>query len=259
MKRSILFILICIVLLTSFVCAESFNGRVMSVIDGNNIVILSDSDALRVRFIAMECPELDQPFGLQAKQYVADLVLGKEVWVDVKGQDHDNRLLCTVIVEGREVAKEVIKAGLAWYEPRLIYLPQLAEVQKEAKSKKIGLWAYSGSKHPRFFRQETRSITPIMSNNPCHIGASSYGFIEASNPSDYRKLEFIASPGDCYSNYYFPYYYDYGYRPPMNIGIKPPVVSHPKSVNDPNYIKNQHSVTDTSCMRSQRSVIINSK
>ena len=256
MKKAITSMIIFILLLTTGAFAESFNGRVIAVVDANNILVANAQGAVRVRFAGVECPECDQMFGMQAKQYVTDMVMGKEIWVDVKGVDHDKRLLSVVVAGGKNVGIELLETGFAWFDPKFQSFKLFAEAEKRAKSLQIGLWACSESTHPRFHRQQRSGIIP-MAGAPCHTGSGNYGLIEASTPADYTDYGSCGSPGGYYYNYYNPYYYNNffnSYRPPLNNNCQSTVNAAPTSVVDSSYIKSQHSVTDTSYMQGQHSV-----
>lgn len=170
MKKIIAFFTLFTVLLTSIAFAESFNGKVISVIDGNNLIVASREKTYKVRLVGIECPEMDQPFGSQAKQYVTDLVRGREVWVDIMGVDHDNRMIGLVKVNGKDISLEVTRAGLAWCDTKFHRFQKIVSAEQDVKSKKIGLWAYSGAKHPSLHRQERRGIVAMMSKSPCVSG-----------------------------------------------------------------------------------------
>lgn len=217
MKKTSAFLLAMVLLLASSVWAESFDAQVISVTDGNNIQVMRQDGAWRIRLAGIESPGGDQPFGNQARQLVADLVAARQVWVDVKGRDHDNRLVSVVVADGKNVSLELIRAGLAWYDSRFYFSSSMAEAEREAKSGQIGLWGSPDSTNPRFYRQQRRGITPMTASAPCHSGSVGYGFVEASYPSDYTYIDSIGSPwgyyyGDTGYNYNYGYGYNYGYN-----------------------------------------------
>jgi micrococcal nuclease len=89
-------------------------GKVVSVADGDTLTLLtSDQHQTRIRLHGIDCPERKQDFGAKAKQFLADLVFAKEVYV--KGMDIDRygRTIGIVIVEGVNVNEALLRAGIA--------------------------------------------------------------------------------------------------------------------------------------------------
>lgn len=67
-------------LITTF--AEPFSVTVISVTDGDTITVLCGGRQLKIRLANIDCPEKSQEFGQRAKQFTADLVIGKTVIVE---------------------------------------------------------------------------------------------------------------------------------------------------------------------------------
>jgi len=193
MKRLMLCITVFTLLLTSAAFAASFNGTVVSVIDGNTIVVERDSRLVKVRFVGIGCPELGQDYGLQAKQFVTDLLMGKEVNVDKVTTDYDNRVISKVTVGGRDVALEVASAGLAWYDSKFQRQPKIAAAVEQMKAKKAGLWSKANPVSPWAYRQQKSGVRAIMSTDVCSIGAGGYGF--AANPVAGNFKDATTPPG----------------------------------------------------------------
>ncbi len=75
---SILFILGALIC-PSFLYA--FEGKVVSVSDGDTITVLHDRTQIKVRLYGIDTPEKRQAFGNKAKQFTSDQVFGKTVEV----------------------------------------------------------------------------------------------------------------------------------------------------------------------------------
>jgi micrococcal nuclease len=211
MKKSIIFLMAFALLMTSAVFAESFSARVISVVDGDNIIVAKDTKLYRVKFMAIECPEIQQDYGIQARQFVTDLLLGKDVKVDSRAIDFDKRLLSTVLIDDKDVGLEITRAGYAWYDDRSHHNPQIAAAEKDARAKHTGLWSMANPVSPWQFRQKMLGVRAIMSPSPCVIGSgggygfsrndNGYGFVEASWPpagavqTQVHGVEFGTGPG----------------------------------------------------------------
>lgn len=123
--------------------AEPWSGRVVAVGDGDTIEVLRGRAAARVRLHAVDCPELGQAFGQRARRRTAELVMGREVRVQVVERDRFGRLVAEVFLPGGEsLNRKLVAEGLAWwyrdYAPRDVELRLLEEKARDARR---GLWA----------------------------------------------------------------------------------------------------------------------
>jgi len=123
--------------------AEGARGKVVGVLDGDIIEVLSDHHAERIRLHGIDCPEKGQAYGAKAKQAVSNLVLGKTVTFETLGFDKDGRTLANVsLPEGINVNLELVRTGWCWWYPESA--PEnvvLAELQRRARRAGVGLWA----------------------------------------------------------------------------------------------------------------------
>jgi micrococcal nuclease len=112
----------------------------IAVYDGDTIELKTGE---QVRLIGIDAPELSEPGGDIARNFLACLVLKKEVYM-VKGDENTdsyNRLLRYVYVDGVCVNEEMIKNGYA--EAR--YIPEVnreyyINLEIEAETNKLALW-----------------------------------------------------------------------------------------------------------------------
>lgn len=65
----------------------AFNGKVVSIHDGDTITILQGKQQIKVRLFGIDAPELEQPYGKKSKQFLANLIAGEVVEVEPKGKD----------------------------------------------------------------------------------------------------------------------------------------------------------------------------
>lgn len=80
---------------TSLCSAETLHGIVTYVYDGDTIMLQADKHYYRIRLASIDAPELDQPYGLEAKRALSKLVYNKPVIAQVMDKD----------IYGRKVAK----------------------------------------------------------------------------------------------------------------------------------------------------------
>ena len=154
--------------------AEILRGKVVKIADGDTLTLLDRSKQQhKVRLIGIDAPERKQPFGTVSRQNLADLVFGKEVAVEWHKQDRYQRVLGKVLLNGKDVNLEQIKAGLAWHykqydrdqlpADRKLY----AEAQKAASLKGTGLWNDPAPVAPWDFRHNKPA--PSVAVEECEI------------------------------------------------------------------------------------------
>ena len=142
-KTFLLIPFLLIFLLLAGICqADTLQGRVVKVADGDTITILDSARTQhRIRLAQIDAPEKNQPYGQKAKQRMAALVFGKDVLVEVETTDRYGRLVGTVFVGGVDANREMVRSGLAWIYRRYARDPDLYRIEKEARDGKLGLWA----------------------------------------------------------------------------------------------------------------------
>lgn len=123
---------------------------VTRVADGDTIYVRDASgQSNRIRFLGIDAPETKMAYGKQSQQALKKILdaAGKKVQVVYTERDVHNRIIGKVIADGKDVNLEMIKTGNAWYfkryakdvdpNDRKLY----AAAEKEARAKKLGLWA----------------------------------------------------------------------------------------------------------------------
>jgi micrococcal nuclease len=126
----------------------------------------------------MNSDEIDHPdtnkneLAQQAKSFNSNLVAGKEVLMvkDISDRDKYNRLLRYVFVDNKFVNYELVKAGLAEakiWKPDEACANTFSEVQKEARSKGVGMWSNSLVATPTVTLSSTSSQSDANCS-PCY-------------------------------------------------------------------------------------------
>jgi len=131
---------------------DTFTGKCVGVTDGDTIRVLRDGREVRVRIDAIDCPEKSQDFGERAKQFTSSLVFGKVVTVNIGKIDRYGRSVGRVIVDGKDISLELIRAGLAWHYKKYSDDPVLAKAEEDARARKVGLWSMTNPTPPWDYR-----------------------------------------------------------------------------------------------------------
>jgi endonuclease YncB( thermonuclease family) len=137
--------------LPAFGAAQSFQGKVADVSDGDTLVIGSGGRVRVVQLAGIDAPELSQDFGKEARDYVKQMTRGKKVTVEVIESKSPQSLVARVTVDGKDLAAALVESGFAWSEQDSS--ADLKSAQEKAKSGKQGLWASANPTPPWDFRK----------------------------------------------------------------------------------------------------------
>lgn len=143
--------------------AESLSGRIVGVIDGDTVDLLTESKQLvRVRLAGIDAPERGQPFGSAAKKVLSDLVFSKPALLDGDKKDRYGRLVAKVVVGGQDANLQLVRLGYAWHYKRY-EAEQIPEdrrlyeaAQGAAMHRRAGLWKDPAPVAPWDFRASRR-------------------------------------------------------------------------------------------------------
>ena len=129
-----------------------WKGKCVAVSDGDTISVMRDGKAEKIRLYGIDCPEKRQAFGTQAKKFTSDMVFGKTVRVQATDTDRYGRRIGIVYVGKEMLNAKLIAAGMAWHYKRYSDNKALADLEKQARAKKIGLWSDSNPTPPWEYR-----------------------------------------------------------------------------------------------------------
>lgn len=136
--------------------AESFRGLVVGVSDGDTITVLHDRTPKKIRLLGVDCPEKAQDFGYRAKQFTSALVFKKEVIVEFETLDRYGRILGNVKIRGKNLAEELLRAGMAWHYRQYSQDAHLQSLEDTARRAELGLWVMPAPTPPWKFRKERK-------------------------------------------------------------------------------------------------------
>lgn len=131
----------------------AWQGSVVGVTDGDTIKVMRNDKVERIRLYGIDCPEKKQAFGKRAKQFTVNMVFKQTVDIKPITIDRYGRIIAWIYVNGRYLNKELLKAGLAWHYKRYSKDRDLADLESQARKKKIGLWIEANPIPPWMFRK----------------------------------------------------------------------------------------------------------
>lgn len=142
MNRCYLLLCALIVLPSPAAAGTEFVARVLTVHEGDRLTIHHQGRKDMVHLRDVDCPELKQPFGKQAKHATAAYLANREVVVRALKKDQQGRMAADILLkDGRNVARELVKEGLAWVQPGEVHDPTLKDLEELARASKNGLWS----------------------------------------------------------------------------------------------------------------------
>ncbi len=133
-----------------------FSGQVVAILDGDTIDVLVDQRPVRVRLAQIDAPEKRQAFGTRSRQMLAELVFRKAVRVDEAGHDRYGRVIGTIYVGDLNVNAQMVRQGMAWVYRQYENDKMLYELESDAKTRRLGLWADPDPIAPWDYRRNKR-------------------------------------------------------------------------------------------------------
>lgn len=139
----------------------SWSGTVAHVADGDTLWVRPQRGGAprAVRIDGIDAPEICQPYGERARAALVAHVLGRVVQVHARRHDDFGRVLARISLRGKDVGHWLVSQGHAWsYRYRADPGPYATQ-EKQARTRKLGLFRQSGAERPREFRKR---------HGPCH-------------------------------------------------------------------------------------------
>jgi endonuclease YncB( thermonuclease family) len=140
---------------SSLRAGERFGG-IATVYDADTIRI----EGQRVRLWGIDAPEIDQTcsnrsVGVLAAHHLTTLMDGQRVTCEVRMRPNRGRAVAQCWLDSRDLAASVIDAGWAW-DSSEFSRGYYADIERSARSRRIGLWALQTCEAPWDYRAASR-------------------------------------------------------------------------------------------------------
>lgn len=200
---------------------DQMTFKVLSVTDGDTIRIDYYGESTPVRFIGVDAPEINhssepvQCFGPEAKKYIEDKILDKQIRLEKEPKDDNedtfDRLLRYVFLEdGTNLIEQALKEGYLLentYTQGYKYQDLYTNSQQEAKDSKVGFWdpqncngdIYTGT------YKEKEEITPVESSvsapaqqvvpSNSNVGGTAPSYVAPSAPQQKTSGSYVCDCG----------------------------------------------------------------
>ncbi|MDD4913154.1 MAG: thermonuclease family protein [Sideroxydans sp.] len=145
--------------------AESFEAKVLAVMDGDTVFVKSGPFKAKLRLVNIDAPEKDQPFGKESQESLQSLIGGKVIHVESKAVDKFGRTIALISIGELNVNEEQVQRGMAWAYSRSREGRAYDKLQSEAQQARRGLWSQSAPQQPSQWRklhppEQTKRIQP---------------------------------------------------------------------------------------------------
>lgn len=137
-------VVICLILNTgTTLAAGSFSAVVSKVFDGDSLVVLGGEKETEVRLWGIDTPEYDQPYAIEARRALENLLLGRTVSVIPKYRDDYQRLVAIIELKFTNANQYMVSQGFAWVH--IYYCNEEIcntwnALEADARNRRIGLW-----------------------------------------------------------------------------------------------------------------------
>ncbi|MHB8883096.1 MAG: thermonuclease family protein [Thermodesulfovibrionales bacterium] len=147
--------------------SETLHGKITKVSDGDTVKLAPSMGGkpIRVRLYGIDAPEIrhgrkeGQNYGDDAKEALRSIVLRQDVSVEDMDTDRYGRTVGRIWKGKQDVNLEMVKLGYDWAYVQYLKRPHASEylaAEKEARQKKLGLWADRNPTPPWEFRKLQR-------------------------------------------------------------------------------------------------------
>lgn len=127
--------------------ADTVQGRVVAVSDGDTVKVLDSTNTLhKIRLAGIDAPESKQAFGQRSKQHLSSLVFDRQVTAECGKTDKYQRKVCKILVGAMDANLAQVKAGMAWHykqysqEQSAPDRASYAAAENTARTTGSGLW-----------------------------------------------------------------------------------------------------------------------
>jgi endonuclease YncB( thermonuclease family) len=139
-----------------------FSGRVVSVLDGDSIVVRDGTRETHVRLVGIDAPERGQAYGGAARRSLASRVAGRDVRIVARGVDVYGRTLGRVFVNAQDINAAQVESGYAWVFRRSASDAALLALEADAKQRRRGLWRDDAPVAPWVWRERHGDRAPAL-------------------------------------------------------------------------------------------------
>ena len=149
-----------------FILPRGHQFTIVKIFDGDTIQVKGFGLRFTIRLVGIDTPELGkrgqkpQPYSLQAKQKLTQLLQEKTISLKQYGMGGYNRVLAEIFVDETNVNLEMVRSGFAEVyrgkRPKKFNAAPYLQAEKRAKQSRKGMWIQGAAyKSPWQWRQKS--------------------------------------------------------------------------------------------------------
>ncbi len=143
-------------LVAGAVLADTIEGRVVKVYDGDTVHLLAGSEKSKIRLDRIDAPESRQEYGKEAAEHLRNKIFGKTVRICYDKKDRYGRILGLIFLEDLDINLEMVATGNAWHYRRFDKTVAYCDAERDAREQKLGLWANPDPVNPQEWRKRNK-------------------------------------------------------------------------------------------------------
>ncbi|MFP4133014.1 MAG: thermonuclease family protein [Halothece sp.] len=131
--------------------------QVKSIYDADTLTVVRGSEEKTIRLCGIDAPEIGQPLGVEARDYLRKVLDGETIHFNKLNEDRYGRTVADVVLIDRNIGTDLVRNGYAWvWDEYARYCPEYDELKKasdEAKSDQVGVFSSDSHIEPWIWRQ----------------------------------------------------------------------------------------------------------
>lgn len=158
-----------LITLIALFLTKSLNAQTLTIIPN----LITDGDTFKAgnqtyRLATIDAPELQQPYGITARNKLDSLIKNKPIQIIQLGKDKFGRTLCNAKINNKRIDSIAIRNGWAWHYKEFSNDYILQQMQIFAQSNKLGLFSTrcQPAMYPQEFRKLKAKTRKIYIDNP---------------------------------------------------------------------------------------------
>lgn len=138
--------------------ADTFTGLVVSIVDGDTLVLQVGRQHYTLELVAIDAPESVQAWGAQSRTHLSRLAINQPATARCTLLERWDHHLCSIQVNGIDLGQQQLANGMAWWDRQNASTlsadasSAYAHAELMAKLRRLGLWGETNPVPPWQFR-----------------------------------------------------------------------------------------------------------
>lgn len=118
-------------------------GKVIKIKNGNTLILSTNNNKrVKICLYGIYCPEKNQKYETEAKNFITNFCFEKEVKIEDKGVTKYSKgnISGIIWIDNVSLNEELLKNGLAWHYKKYNYTEKYANLENEARKNKLNIW-----------------------------------------------------------------------------------------------------------------------